>query len=93
MTTKTHPHDSAPGLAEEPRKQVTPPEQRAIAGLREWLAATPASSPPPDGETLFDFLDGYIGAIDGPPEALSENTGQRFTEGLVEKQQRGLSRR
>ena len=41
--------------------------------------------PPEDKEpSLFDFLSAHIGAIDGTTEALSENCGQRFSEGLLE---------
>lgn len=36
-------------------------------------------------ETLFDFLSGYIGTIDGSHEALSENTGVHFTQILMGK--------
>ena len=36
--------------------------------------------------SLFDFLSDHIGMIDGTTEALSENCGQRFSEGLLEQQ-------
>jgi hypothetical protein len=38
---------------------------------------------------LFDFLAGYVGTIEGSSEPLSENTGRRFIEGLLEKQRQG----
>jgi len=42
--------------------------------------------PPEDKEpSLFDFLSAHIGVIDGTTEALSENCGQRFSEGLLEE--------
>lgn len=37
-------------------------------------------------ETLFDFLAGYVGTIDGTTEALSEDCGRRFADGMAEKQ-------
>lgn len=39
-----------------------------------------------DDKTLFDSLTGYVGTVDGTTEALSEKCGERFTEGLLEKQ-------
>ena len=42
-----------------------------------------------EGESLFDFLSGYVGTVNGTTEGFSENSGQRFAQGLVEKQQRG----
>ena len=40
--------------------------------------------------SLFTFLAGHIGVIDGTAETLSENCGQRFSEELL-KQQREQS--
>jgi hypothetical protein len=50
-----------------------------------------ASSEESTGEnaTLFDFLAGHIGMVEGSTEAFSDNCSQRFTDVLVEKQQRG----
>ncbi len=45
--------------------------------------------PPEDKEpSLFAFLASHIGVIDGTTEALSENCGQRFSEGLLEQRER-----
>ena len=41
--------------------------------------------PTRETRTLFDFLSDHIGAIDGTTEALSENCGQRFSEGLLKQ--------
>jgi hypothetical protein len=59
--------------AEEARKRGTTPELLAVDSLRQIFV------------TLFDFLAGYIGTVNGTVEALSENCGQRFAQGLIEK--------
>jgi hypothetical protein len=46
---------------------------------------------PVNGGTLADFLLGYIGTIEGVAESLSEGTGRRFSEILVEMRQRDQS--
>lgn len=89
MTTITLPPDIEGPLAEEARRRGTTPEQLALESLRQLFAPTGASVPPTAEETLFDFLSGYIGTVNGTAEALSENSGQHFAEGMVEKQQRG----
>jgi hypothetical protein len=40
-------------------------------------------------ETLADFLEGYIGIVDGSSEPLSQNCGERFTEYVVQKHREG----
>lgn len=62
-----------------------------------WIAANlprPSSSSQADrasgsSETLADFLEGYIGVIDGSSEPLSENPRELFTEYLEEKRRAG----
>jgi hypothetical protein len=46
-------------------------------------ATEPATA---NGETLRDYLQGYIGNISGSSEPLSEQTGRRFTELLADQQ-------
>lgn len=89
MTTITLPPEIEGPLAEEARKQGTTPELLAVDCLRKLFTPSPTAGTPAEGETLFDFLSGYVGTVSGTTEALSENCGQRFTQGLVEKQQRG----
>ena len=84
MTTITLPPDIEAPLVEEARRQGTTPEQLAIDSLRKLFFSEPSME-----ESLFDFLAGYIGTLSGTTEALSENCGQRFADGLIEKQQRG----
>lgn len=89
MTTITLTPDIEGPLAEEARRQGTTPELLALDSLRKLFAPTMATDKTAGGETLFDFLSGYIGTVGGTTEALSENCGQRFAEGMAEKQQRG----
>ena len=89
MTTITLPPDIEAPLAEEARKRGTTPELLALDSLRKLFVPTPVAGKPTGGGTLFDFLSGYIGAVSGTTEAFSENCGQRFAEGMLDKQQRG----
>jgi len=89
MTTITLPPEVEEPLAKEARKQGTTPELLAVDCLRKLFVPSLTGEKPVEGETLFDFLAGYVGTVSGTTEALSENCGQRFAQGLVEKQQRG----
>lgn len=89
MTTITLPPEVEEPLAKEARKQGTTPELLAVDCLRKLFVPSLTGEKPAEGETLFDFLAGYVGTVSGTTEALSENCGQRFAQGLVEKQQRG----
>ena len=88
MVTITLPPDIEGPLAEAARRQGTTPEILALDSLRKLFARTGAGEPG-EGETLFDFLSGHIGTVSGTTEALSENCGERFAQGLAEKQQQG----
>ena len=89
MTTITLPPDIERSLAEEAQRRGTTPELLAVDCLRKQFVPATATDKRAESETLFDFLSGYIGAVSGATEALSENCGQRFAKGLVEKQRRG----
>lgn len=86
MTTITLPPDLEGKLADEARRRGTTPELLAVDSLRQLFALEPES---PSGATLYDFLGKYVGCIEGSSEPLSENCGQRFADGLAEKQQQG----
>ena len=88
MTTITLPPDLAGRLADEARRHGTTPELLALDGLRR-LFGPPSTESGAGHGTLFDFLVGYIGTVAGAAEAYSEDCGQRFAEGLADKQQRG----
>ena len=86
--TITLPPDIEAPLAEEADRKGTTPERLAVDSLR-MLFAPPAEELPSGDETLFDFLAGYVGTVDGSTEPLSEDCGRRFAEGMAEKQRQG----
>ncbi len=90
MITISLPPDIEGPLTEEAQRQGTTPESLALDSLRKLFGPAPASEEPTgEDATLFDFLAGHIGTVEGSTEAFSDNCGQRFAEGLAEKQQRG----
>ncbi|MBM4046147.1 MAG: hypothetical protein FJ279_13635 [Planctomycetes bacterium] len=89
MRTITLPPDIEGQLVREARKRGTTPELLALESLRRVLTHAKASAEQPEAETLFEFLSGYIGTVSGTTEALSENCGRVFADGMLEKQQRG----
>ena len=89
MTRITLPPDLEKPLLEEARRLGTTPELLALDWLRRLFVPQVESSPSAPGETLFDFLSGHIGRVNGTTEAWSENCGQRFADGLTEKHQQG----
>lgn len=89
MTTITLPADLEGPLREEARKQGTTPEAVALDSLRKLFGSSLSKSELPNGISLFDFLKGYAGSVDGTSIPLSEKCGDFFTEGLIEKQKRG----
>ncbi len=90
MITILLPSDIEGVLTAEAERRGTTPELLALDSLRKlFMFPVNLDKPPGDATTLFDFLDGYIGTVEGSTEAFSENCGQRFAEGMAEKQQRG----
>jgi hypothetical protein len=80
-------------LEQRAQQQGTTPEMLAIDSLAK-LYMPPAVLPAEEGETLADYWADYIGTIDSsevvPGGAnLSENTGRRFAELMVEKYRNG----
>lgn len=88
MTIITLPPDLEGRLADEARRRGTTPELLALDGLRQLFAPPPNDNGSEGQGTLFDFLAGYIGTVNGAAEPYSEDCGQRFAEGLAKKQQR-----
>ena len=86
MLTITIPPDIASTIAEEARNLGTTVESLAVERLRKSFMP---SHSPSEEETLFDFLSEHIGTMHGTTEALSEDCGERFVRGMVEKQKRG----
>jgi len=80
--------DIETALAREAQRQGTTPERLALDSLGKLFLQPPSDTS--SGEaSLFDFLSGYIGTVEGTGEALSENCGQRFAEGLAAKHEQG----
>ncbi len=80
MTTITLPPEFEGPLAEEARRQGTTPELLAIRCLRKLFVPGLTGEQPSEGETLSDFLAGYIGTVSGTTDALSANCGRRFSQ-------------
>ncbi len=62
-----------------------------VAGYLKSLALEQAA-PPQEQESAgsaADLFKGHIGRIHGSTEALSEDTGKRFTDYLIEKHRAG----
>lgn len=89
MTTITLPPEVEGPLAEEAQRQGTTPELLAIGCLRKLFASHLTEGQPAEGDTLSDFLAGYVGTVNGATDPLSEDCGRRFVQGLVEKQPPG----
>ena len=70
-------------LNREAQRQGTTPEQLALESLGKLFLQSPTDASPGNA-SLFDFLSGYIGTVEGTEEALSENCGWRFAEGQLQ---------
>jgi hypothetical protein len=81
MSTITIPPEIEASLADAARKKGITPESLAVENLRKHFSPTE----PDQTKTLHDYLAGYIGAVEGTGEALSENCGEKCTDWLVEK--------
>jgi hypothetical protein len=88
MLQITIPPEVETRLTEEAARLGVDAQQLAIDALR---TAFPPSfdGNGENGETLYDYLAPFIGVVDGSTEPLSENTGERFTEYVLEKQRQG----
>lgn len=81
-------------LTEEANRRGTTPELLALDCLRERFLPEPTPQPPAEGETLADFLEGYIGifaseAIVPGGARMSEKCGEKFAEGMARKRRQG----
>jgi hypothetical protein len=57
--------------------------------LEPEAAAPPVNGPRPAPHNLAERLGDYVGAVKGTGEALSERTGERFGDYLLQKQREG----
>lgn len=86
MSTITIPPELEASLAAEAKRLGTSLELLAVESLRRMYAPKHSSAASTNGGTLAEFLQGYIGTIQGPSEPLSEETGRRYRE-MLEHQQ------
>lgn len=91
MTTITLPPDIEGPLSEAARQQGITMERLALDTLRRLYGPPLVSERTLNGESLYDFLAGHLGTVEGTSEALSEKCGQHFTEGLAKKLAQGRS--
>jgi hypothetical protein len=86
MTSITLPPEIEGPLREEACRRGTSPELLALDALRVRFAPPVTSLPDQCPEpTLADFLNGYVGIVEGSTEALSERCGERFAEPRAER--------
>ena len=76
-------------LNKEAQRQGVTPEQLALDSLGKLFSASESPETVEGGKSLYDFLAGHVGTVDGTTEALSENCGHRFSDGLVAKHEQG----
>ena len=81
-------------LTERACKLGLTPEQLALDSLRERFAPAEPAITTSGGQTLREFLEGYIAVLDSseyvPGGArMSENTGRKFATGLLERHRQG----
>lgn len=87
MTTITLPPEIEQSVARQAERQGTTTEVLALDALRRMFAPPPEK--PDNPETLYDFMQGFIGTVDGSPAAYSEHCGEKFAEGMAQKQREG----
>lgn len=83
MLTITVPDELAGPLADEAERRGTTPELLALEAVRRALPPAEPQPAGPPGRSLLDFLEGYIGTVEGTGEAFSQDCGRRFAEGLA----------
>jgi hypothetical protein len=94
MATITLPPVLEQAMTEQAKRQGTTLEVLALDKLNAaFLPATPDATVV-EGETLADFLGDFIGCIDSGEHTpggarMSENIGEKFAQGMVEKHQAG----
>jgi hypothetical protein len=80
MTIHLPPEIAMP-LAAEAERLGTTPELLAVEAVRRSLPTIDENGQ--GAKNLLEFLEGYVGTVDGPTEALSQDCGKRFAEGLA----------
>jgi hypothetical protein len=91
------PPDIERALTTRANELGTTPEVLAVDSLRERFSAESDMAEKPAGKkakTLADFLKGYVGVLHSAEKVrggarMSENTGKKFADGLVQKRAAG----
>jgi len=86
------PEDVETALAAEAAAQGKPPEELAVAALRDRFVRP--APPSRTGGSLADLLKGHIGVVSSAEKFpggshLSEDCGEKFTDLLVEERMKG----
>jgi len=94
MVIITLPPELEKALAEQAEQTGTTPELLALDVLQKQFLGPHLDKPLPQGATMADAFADYIGSIstrETAPEgsSLSENTGRRFAQLMVEKRKQG----
>ncbi len=96
MVTITLPPDLEQIVIKRAKQQGTTPELLLLDDLRDRYLqeTTPSFTEPGEGETMADFFVGYAGTVNSreiTPEGshLSENTGKKFKELMLQKYRTG----
>ncbi len=94
MVSITLPSELERVVTEEAAKRGTTAQLLTLDVLHERFLKPSSSKQLPEGASLADALAGYIGAIDTRdkyPEGstLSESTGRKFAQLMVEKRKQG----
>jgi hypothetical protein len=91
MTTIIIPTELEAKMAEAAKREGTTLERLAVESLQRIYAAPTESGASPNGGTLADFLQGYVGTVSGSKEAWSVQTGERLTDMLLGERHRDPS--
>lgn len=75
------PSDIEEPLSEQARRRGITPEQLAIETLRATFTSEGSQEGQPK-KTLFDFLYGHIGTVNGAAAPLARDSGRLFTDEL-----------
>lgn len=76
-------------LNQEARRHGMTPEQLALDSLEKMFLAEEPSEAVEKGKSLYDCLVGHVGVVEGSTEALSEDCGRRFADGLAAQHEQG----
>jgi hypothetical protein len=69
-------------LNQEAKRHGVTPEHLALDSLGKLFLEPESSEVTEGGKSLYDFLAGHVGVVDGSTEAFSEDCGHRFVDGL-----------